>query len=192
MGTAGEWVLPAYDVFVLQWTILRKRVWRRKDGGKGRKCAQVWASMKGNERALFEEWARAWGTKEEDMSTMELRCTITHSDGHTICSAYLHPQTQLPQMHYTTSIWSGMPKILSQRRGGKVTITGMFVNAQSMTASKWQEIKTVALRNRATLVAVAEICMGGGETRPPVHGVQEANIQAHGGREGDWGVDAYR
>ena len=90
MGTAGEWVLPAYDVFVLQWTILRKRVWRRKDGGKGRKCAQVWASMKGNERALFEEWARACGTKEEDMSTMELRCTITHSDGHTICSVYLH------------------------------------------------------------------------------------------------------
>ena len=111
--------MPACDIFVVQWTILRRRVWRAKHGGKGRKCTRLWANIKGREMAMFEEWVTAWGAREADIPTMVLRCTVTQSDGHTICNALWHAREYQPQMHYTTSIWNGMPKILSQGRGGK-------------------------------------------------------------------------
>ena len=55
----------------------------------------------------------------------------------------------------------------------------MFVNAQSMKANKSHEIKTVALRSRATFVAVAEIW--GLEKRDPLFLGYKRRVSRHMG-----------
>ena len=59
-------MLPAYDVFVLQWTILQKRRWARADGGVGCKCRTERAAMDGMQMPLFKAWMKAWGRGEMD------------------------------------------------------------------------------------------------------------------------------
>ena len=40
---------------------------------------------------------------------------------------------------------------------GTVPITGLFVNVQSLSANKWKEVKSAALRMQAAIVAAAEV-----------------------------------
>ena len=74
-----------------------------------------------------------------------------------MCSAYLVPGTQCVPLRYTQSVWSNIPKILSLGTTGSVSVRGIFVNAQSLTKDKWDEVRTVGLRERVHIIAVAEV-----------------------------------
>ena len=86
-----------------------------------------------------------------------LRCTVEHREQHTVCSAYLVPGTQCAPLRYTQSMWRNIPKILSLGTTGSVSVRGIFVNAQSLTKDKWDEVRTVGLRERVHIIAVAEV-----------------------------------
>ena len=113
--------------------------------------------MEGKQMPLFQEWLGEWGIPAQDVRSINLRCRVEHNRNHTICSVYLIPETPVEPLRYTQSVWKDIPKILSLGATGTVPIKGIFVNAQSLSATKWEEIRTMGMRERAQIVAVAEV-----------------------------------
>ena len=109
----GTWVLPAHEWYAMQRCVMRARVWKRADGGIGKKSSLASASLREKPEEGFREWVTAWGIHTDDVWWIYLQCTIRHTQGYTISSAHLTPAEPTPPLTYTTSIWKGMPKILS-------------------------------------------------------------------------------
>ena len=151
LGQEGTWVLPAYDVNAMRRCAMRTRVWKRADGGVGKKSRPVNASLREKPEEGFGEWVLARGIQTDNVWGVYLECTLRHAQGYMISSSHLTPARPTPPLTYTTSIWKGMPKLLSLGWARMVPITGLFVNVQSLSANKWKEVKSSALRMPAAI-----------------------------------------
>ena len=96
----------------------------------------------------YREWLRAWGLQAHNLWAIRLRCSIVHKDGHTICSALIQPREPTEHLRYTRTIWQEVRKILSLGTSRTAATKGLFVNAQSPDANKWQGIRTVGYGGR--------------------------------------------